>query len=110
MYEERLRTRIAELTEEVSVTEDRIALEVAIMAEKADVTEEVVRLKTHLDHVDELLSSKGAVGRKLDFLAQELGREINTLGVKTRDADVAKEVLSMKAELEKIREQIQNIE
>jgi len=69
-----------------------------------------VRLRTHLDHAEELLASDDSVGRRLDFLAQEIQREVNTLGVKTRDADVAKEILGMKAELEKIREQVQNIE
>ncbi len=110
LYEERLRTRIHELTTEVSVTEERIALEVALLAEKADVNEEVVRFKAHLDHMGELLADKEPVGRRLDFLSQELGREINTLGVKTRDSEVAKEVIRMKSELEKVREQIQNIE
>lgn len=110
LYEDRLRSRIRELTTEISVTEERIALEVALLAEKADVNEEVVRFKAHLDHMSELLEDKEPVGRRLDFLSQELGREINTLGVKTRDSDVAKEIIQMKSELEKVREQIQNIE
>jgi len=109
-YETRLRDRIRDLGVDVSVTEERIAIEVAVLAEKGDVTEEVVRLKTHLDHLEELLDAEDPVGRRLDFLAQEVQREINTLGAKTRDADVAKFVLVMKAELEKIREQVQNIE
>jgi uncharacterized protein (TIGR00255 family) len=109
-YEERIRTRIAELQAEISVSEERIALEVALLAEKADVTEEVVRFKTHLDHMLELLKSSEPVGRRLDFLSQEIGREVNTLGVKTRDSDVAKEVIQLKSELEKIREQLQNME
>jgi uncharacterized protein (TIGR00255 family) len=109
-YEERLRARVAELQAEVSVTEERIAVEVAMLADKADVTEEVVRFKTHLDHMLDLLASNEPVGRRLDFLSQEIGREINTLGVKTRDSDVAKEVIRLKSELEKIREQLQNIE
>ncbi len=110
MYEERLRTRIAELQADTNVTEERIALEVALLAEKADVTEEVVRFNTHLDHMLELLASDEPIGRRLDFLSQEIGREVNTLGVKTRDSDVAKEVIRLKSELEKIREQVQNIE
>lgn len=109
-YDTRLRDRIRDLGVDVSVTEERIAIEVAVLAEKGDVTEEVVRLKTHLDHLEELLDAEDPVGRRLDFLAQEVQREINTLGAKTRDADVAKFVLVMKAELEKIREQVQNIE
>ena len=110
MYEERLRTRIAELNSETSITEDRLALEVALLAEKSDVTEEVVRLKSHFIHMIEMLDAEDPSGRRLDFLSQEIQREINTLGVKTRDGNVAKIVLEMKAELEKIREQIQNIE
>jgi uncharacterized protein (TIGR00255 family) len=110
LHDERLRARITDLTSEVSVTEERIALEVALLAEKGDVTEEVVRLKTHLDHVLELLASPKPTGRELNFLAQELQREVNTLGVKVRDTEVAREVLSMKAEVEKIREQVQNLE
>lgn len=109
-YEQRLRSRVEELRTEVSLSEERIALEVALLAEKADVTEEVVRLKAHLEHFSGLLDEKEPVGRRLDFLLQELQREINTLGVKTRDSDVARHVLEMKSELEKIREQIQNVE
>ena len=110
LYEERLRTRINELRTETNITDERMAIEVALMAEKSDVTEEVVRLKAHLDHLEEILGSKEPSGRKLDFLTQEVHREVNTLGVKTRDANVAKEVVSLKAEVEKMREQIQNIE
>ncbi len=109
-YGERIRARIDDLQANVTITEERIAIEVAMLADKADVTEEVVRLKTHLDHMEELLDSSEPVGRRMDFLSQEIQREVNTLGVKTRDADVAKDVLDMKAELEKIREQVQNIE
>ncbi|MBN2308039.1 MAG: YicC family protein [Candidatus Hydrogenedentes bacterium] len=109
-HETRLRERINELSTDISVTEERIGIEVALLAEKGDVTEEVIRLKTHLDHVEEVLGTDGSIGRRLDFLAQEIQREINTLGVKTRDADVASYVLDMKSELEKIREQVQNIE
>ena len=93
----------------MSLTEERIAIE-ALLADKGDVTEEAVWLKTHLAHMEELLDSDDAVGRRLDFLSQEIQREVNTLGVKTRDCEVAKYVLDMKGELEKIREQVQNIE
>ena len=109
-HEERLHARIQELAVDVSLTEERIAIEVALLADKSDVTEEAVRLKTHLAHMEELLDSDTAVGRRLDFLSQEIQREVNTLGVKTRDCDVAKYVLDMKSELEKIREQVQNVE
>jgi uncharacterized protein (TIGR00255 family) len=110
MYVERLRARIDELRLDPAVAEERIAVEVAMMADKSDVTEEVVRLKGHLDHMLEVLDAKEPAGRRLDFLSQEVFREVNTLGVKTRDGDVAKLVLDMKAEVEKIREQVQNIE
>lgn len=110
VYEERLKQRIGELIDDPAVTEERVMLEVAVMAEKSDVTEEVVRLKGHYDHIEELLVSAEPIGRRLDFLAQEIQREMNTLGVKCRDSAVARLVLDMKAELEKIREQLMNIE
>jgi uncharacterized protein (TIGR00255 family) len=110
-HTKRLRERIAALSEDAAMTEERIAIEVAMLAEKADVTEELVRLKSHLDHASELLEiEEEPVGRRLDFLSQEIQREVNTLGVKTRDAGVTRDVLTLKSELEKIREQIQNIE
>lgn len=109
-YEERIRTRIQELNTDSSVAEERIAVEIALLAEKGDVTEETVRLKAHLDHADDLLEAGEPVGRKLNFLAQEIQREINTLGSKVRDSDVSRSVILMKSELEKIREQVQNIE
>ena len=110
LYEERLRIRIRELNGESNIAEDRLAMEVAMMAERGDVTEETVRLHAHLDHAMDLLKADEAVGRKLNFLSQEMQREINTLGSKVRDSDVSREVLEMKSEVEKIREQIQNIE
>lgn len=109
-YADRLRARIQELNQDAAVTEERIAVEVAVMAEKGDVTEEVVRLKSHLDHALELMQADEPVGRKLNFLSQEIQREINTLASKVRDTDVTRHALEMKSELEKIREQVQNIE
>lgn len=109
-YEKRLLERIHDLNDAAGLAEDRIAVEVAMMAEKGDVTEEVVRLKSHFGHAAELLGSDKPVGRELNFLAQEFQREINTLGAKVRDSDVARQVLYMKSELDKFREQIQNIE
>lgn len=109
-HEEKLRTRIREFAEDAGINEDRVSLEVAIMAERGDVTEEVVRLKSHMDHAEELLAADEPAGRKLNFLTQEIQREINTLGSKVRDTDVTRQVLEMKSELEKIREQVQNIE
>lgn len=110
IYVTRLRDRIAALVEDSTVTEDRIAVEVALLSDKGDVTEELVRLKSHLDHAVELMDGEEAGGRKLNFLTQEIQREINTLGSKVRDTDVVRHVLNMKSELEKFREQIQNIE
>ncbi len=109
-YEKRLRERLASLAADTSLTEERLAIEVAVIAEKRDVTEEVVRLKAHMEHMLELLESDEPVGRQLDFLIQEMLRETNTLGVKTRDLEVCREVLGLKGELEKVREQVQNIE
>ena len=110
VYEQRLRTRIEELKGDTALTEERIAMEIAFMADKGDVTEEVVRLKTHFDHAADLFARNESVGRELTFLAQELQREVNTLGSKIRDGEVTKEVLRMKSELERLREQVQNIE
>ena len=109
-YSERLRQRLAELAADVSLKEERIAMEVAVMADKADVTEEVVRLKSHLDQFVKLVQEDGSIGRKLEFLIQEMNREVNTIGAKNRDSAVTGHVLQIKAELEKTREQVQNIE
>jgi uncharacterized protein (TIGR00255 family) len=87
-----------------------VAQEAALMAERLDVTEELVRLDTHLGHLDELGRAAGSVGRKLDFVIQEVGRELNTIGSKAQDATVAGLVIEGKAELEKLREQAANIE
>ena len=88
----------------------RIAQEVALAAERLDVAEELVRLDTHLEHFRELLAGAGAVGRKLDFVIQEIGRELNTIGSKSQDAGVAALVIEAKSSLERMREQAQNVE
>ncbi|MCK9232899.1 MAG: DUF1732 domain-containing protein, partial [Syntrophales bacterium] len=85
-------------------------VEVAIMADKMDITEELVRFASHLNQFHELVLSPDAVGRKIDFLIQELNREINTIGSKSADADIARRVIDIKSELSKLREQVQNIE
>ena len=87
-----------------------MAQEIALLAERLDVSEELVRLRTHLSHLTGLLDEKGPVGRKLDFVLQEIAREINTIGSKAQDAEIGGHVIECKAELEKIREQAQNIE
>jgi uncharacterized protein (TIGR00255 family) len=108
---DRLRTRLADLLKgEAEVGEDRILAEAAFIAERMDTTEECVRLKSHLDQMEELLSGSEAVGRRLNFLAQELNREANTIGSKANDSAIAREVIRLKEEIEIIREQIQNIE
>jgi len=109
-HEARLWDRVKELNAVVGMAEDRLAVELALMAEKSDVTEEIVRLKAHFEHVGSLLANPDAVGRELNFLSQELQRECNTLGSKLRDVGVTREVLKMKSELEKFKEQVQNIE
>jgi uncharacterized protein (TIGR00255 family) len=109
-YAARLKERIAALCAESGLPEDRLALEVAVLADKCDITEELVRLESHLRQFDETLQKNEPVGRKLDFLMQEINREVNTIGSKANDAQIAAVVVELKAELEKIREQVQNIE
>lgn len=95
----------------IEVDEARLAQEIALLADRLDITEELVRLRSHLDQAGLLLSDAGgAVGRKLEFLAQEMGREVNTIAAKSQSAEVAHAVVAAKAELEKIREQVQNVE
>ena len=106
----RLTERVAQLAGESGVDEGRMAQEIAFMADRCDITEELVRFNSHLQQFDETLLMDEPVGRKLDFLLQELNREVNTIGSKANDAEIASCVVQLKAELEKIREQIQNIE
>ena len=107
---ERLRSRILEFMEQDFIDEQRLLQEIAIFAEKSNVTEEIVRLKSHSKHLEELMHSEDAVGRKSDFLVQEMFREINTIASKANDLEMNHIVVEVKAELEKIREQLQNIE
>lgn len=109
-YRVRLEEKIREVLESTSIDEARILTEAAIFADKIAVDEETVRLRSHLSQMDSMLSSGGAVGRKLDFLLQEMNREANTIGSKCSDVRLARVVVDIKAELEKIREQTQNIE
>ena len=99
-----------EVLSSASVDEARILTEAAIFADKVAVDEETVRLRSHLDQLRDMLSADEPIGRKLDFLMQEINRETNTIGSKCSDLEIARTVVDMKAELEKIREQIQNIE
>ena len=101
--------KISDLLDDNSIDESRIAMEVAIIAEKSDVTEEIVRLKSHFDQFNVIISSNDPVGKRLNFLIQEISREINTIGSKTSSNYVINNIIIMKDEVEKIREQIQNI-
>lgn len=107
---EKIETRMRELLDGAAVDEGRLLTEAAIYADKIAVAEETVRLRSHIDQLDSLLSGDEAVGRKLDFLVQEINRETNTIGSKCSDLELTRIVVDIKAEIEKIREQIQNIE
>ncbi len=109
-YKEKFLGKIENLTDGLNVDEGRIELEAAIFAEKTDITEEITRLKSHIIQFDNLLNSEESVGRKMDFLTQEINREVNTIGSKTNDIEVTSLVVLVKSELEKIREQARNIE
>lgn len=109
-YKDNFLSKIKDLTDGLNVDEGRIELEAAIFAEKTDITEEIVRLKSHLIQFNDLLNSEESVGRKMDFLTQEINREINTVGSKTNDIEITSLVVLVKSELEKIREQARNIE
>lgn len=109
-YNDKLVERVHDLLGDVTLDEGRILHEVAIYADKVAVAEETVRLRSHISQLRDFISSDEAVGRKLDFLIQEINRETNTIGSKCNDVEIARKVVEVKAEIEKIREQIQNIE
>jgi len=107
---EQLSTKITEHFSDVSINPERLEQELVITAEKIDITEELIRIGSHLHQLEELLLFDGPIGRKLDFLLQEIHREVNTLGYKSSDIVISQQTVELKGELEKIREQIQNIE
>lgn len=109
-YRGRLYQKLSEILESKDIDQQRIITEAAIFAEKIAVDEETVRLRSHISQLREMLGSEEAIGRKLDFIVQEMNREVNTIGSKAQDLSITKIVVDMKAEIEKIREQIQNIE
>ncbi|HQC54358.1 MAG TPA: YicC family protein [Clostridia bacterium] len=109
-YREKLQTRVKELLEGVEVDDTRIAQEIVFFIDKINIDEEITRLRSHIKHYDELLSTGGNIGKSLDFLTQELLRETNTIGSKINDSIAIKHVLKMKTIIEMIREQVQNIE
>lgn len=109
-YREKIEQKVRELIGDVHVDEQRLITETAIFADKVAVCEETVRLRSHMEQLVELLDSGDAVGRRLDFIVQEMNREANTIGSKCQDIEVTRAVVDIKSEIEKIREQIQNIE
>jgi uncharacterized protein (TIGR00255 family) len=106
----RLKSRLQILLDDAEIDEARLATEVVLFAERSNITEEVVRLSSHLEQLEEILQAKGSVGRKIEFLLQEMNREINTIGSKAADLTISPLVVEIKSELEKMREQVQNIE
>lgn len=110
-YKEKLKNRISDMLEDPSIIdESRLAQEVAIYADKSNITEEIVRFKSHIEQLKNTVVKNESIGRKIDFLIQEMNRETNTIGSKSSDLNITNLVVEIKSELEKIREQIQNIE
>jgi uncharacterized protein (TIGR00255 family) len=109
-YQRRLTDRVRELSGGLGIDEGRLSQEVAIFAEKSDITEEIVRFRSHLGQFLEMLDGEEAIGRKVDFLIQEMNREVNTIGSKSSDAAISKLVIEIKSGLAKLREQVQNLE
>jgi len=107
---DRMMTRLKPLLGDVEMDPARLAQEVALLADRLDCTEECVRLSAHLDHFRQLIEGPEMAGRKLNFLLQEMNREVNTIGSKCNDADIARAVIIMKEEIERLREQVQNVE
>ena len=109
-YNEKLKSRIRDLLGDAKVDEQRLLTEAAIYADKVAVDEETVRLRSHIEQLRAMFDEEGAIGRKMDFLVQEINREANTIGSKASDLEITSRVLSIKGDVEKIREQVQNIE
>ncbi|MEE3265998.1 MAG: YicC/YloC family endoribonuclease [SAR324 cluster bacterium] len=109
LYRERLQERLAQLQEGVKINPERLEQEIALFADRLDITEEVVRFRTHLEHMDDILTQR-EVGKKAEFLMQELNREVNTIASKSNHAEISQSSVEIKSELEKVREQLQNIE
>lgn len=106
----RFKERLDKVMKDVKISEDRLSQEIALIAERGDITEELIRLESHLKQFKQILKEGGAVGRKLEFILQEMNRESNTIGSKSIDYSVSQQVIAIKSDLEKIREQVQNIE
>jgi len=108
-FRDRLQERFSQLTEDIEINPERLEQEIALLADRLDISEEVVRFRTHLEHMDDILSQH-EVGKKAEFLMQELNREVNTMASKSNDAKISQASVQIKSELEKVREQLQNIE
>ena len=109
-HRKRLHDRIAELTQGIAIDPARMAQEIAFFAERTDIAEELTRLASHLEQFDTLLAAKEPTGRKMDFLVQEMHREVNTTGSKSQHPEISTRIVALKAELERVREQVQNVE
>jgi uncharacterized protein (TIGR00255 family) len=109
-HQRRLTAKVRELMGALEINRDRLAQEVALFAERSDISEEISRMQSHLERFRELMKSREAVGRSLDFLLQEMFREVNTIGSKGNDSNISHEVVTVKGELEKLREQVLNVE
>lgn len=109
-FKEKLRQRALELSKNIAIDEDRLEEEAVLFAERSDVTEEIARLKSHLQATQQAIEAAEPAGRVLDFLAQEMYREVNTIGSKAKDAQIARWIVQMKSTIEKLREQVRNIE
>ena len=109
-YRQKLNDKVHELLENATIDESRIATEVTIYADKICVDEETVRLRSHIEHTKQTLEEGGSIGRKLDFIAQEMNREANTILSKANDLEISNIAIDLKTEIERVREQIQNIE
>lgn len=109
-YYDRMKLRIKDVMGQGALDDQRLRQELAVFADRCDISEELTRLDSHCQQFESMVKSKEPVGRQLDFLLQEMGREVNTIGSKANDADISKFVVQLKAELEKIREQVQNVE
>lgn len=109
-YKEKLEQRISEISKSHAINNERLEMEVALYAKNSDISEEITRLKNHISNFDKTIAKSGEAGKKLDFIAQELHREINTVGSKSNDYTISKSVIEIKSEIEKIREQLKNIE
>jgi len=109
-YKDKLRQRLHKLIEDIEINEDRLIQEAAFMAERSDITEELIRIESHLEQFRNYMNQDDVIGRRLDFLLQEINREVNTIGSKATDSTISQLAVEIKSELEKLREQIQNVE